>query len=151
MPPTGWNIVACMSGASSNRRPPQNSASSRALIASGGRSCSRTGAGKLRRSGTRRTGIGVIALQVSVDLEKTEHALMVFGRELFIERVLIDALSEQLGDVPSGIVDGLALLDGLAAEGAVVHQQRTPRAVNLHFERNAELFAIAQDRFVNGR
>src|SRR5271170_8095661 len=44
----------------------------------------------------------------------------------------------------AGIVDGLALLNGLSTEGVVLHQQRATRAVHFYFERYCQRLAVAK-------
>ena len=94
MPPTGWNMVACQSMMSSVSMPCQRSASSSACMGSGSRgtpTCG-PGAGQHFVAGALRAGEFAVGFEVAIFGEELEHALLVLGAELLIERALADAL-----------------------------------------------------------
>jgi hypothetical protein len=82
--------------------------------------------------------------------EEVQHAGAVGGGEVLVERAVGDALGEQFADVAAGVVDDLALDHGLAAVGGIVLQEGGAAGVDLDFELDAELAAVAQHGGVHG-
>ena len=91
-----------------------------------------------------------IGIEVAVLAEEVDHALAVGGVDFLIERALLDALGEELGDMAASVVDHAALLDGHAAVELVGLHECTARGVDFDFEGDAELVAISEHGAVRG-
>src|SRR5258708_24001413 len=90
-------------------------------------------------------------VQIAILAEERQHPFAILAGQLLIERSLAQALSQHLRNVAASIGDHLALLDGFPSEDLVVYQERAARRIDLDFKRHAEILAIAQDGFVDGR
>ena len=109
------------------------------------------GAGRNGEARSLRSLKEIVGSEVAVFAKKDEHALLVFGGDVLVERALVDAFGEQFGDVAAGVVDHPALLDGLAAIQLVGLHERAARGVDLDLEGNVELAAITEHGGVDRR
>ena len=153
MPPTGWNMVACMS----NRLFEKDAvpevgveqgvhvdglAEDAGLVA---------GAGFGGVAGAVATAVFAGVVERAVDAEEAEHAVAVGGGDVLVERAVADAFGEEFGDVAAGVVDDLALDHGLAIVGGVVLQEGGAAGVDFNLELDAELAAVAEHVAMDGR
>ena len=90
-----------------------------------------------------------LALRSPKPSRKVEETGGVLFGEFVVESVFVDGLGEEFGEVAAGVVDDLALLDGLATvEGVSLHQGGAG-GVHLDFEGNAELLAVSEQMGVD--
>lgn len=108
-------------------------------------------AGQLAVAGAIGAAVLVIFFQGAVLLEKFHHCGLFVRRQRLIESALLHTLGQQLGDIPTSVVDDLPLGDGFAAEDVVILQQRAARGVHLDFELDSEFLAIAENILVDRR
>ena len=92
-----------------------------------------------------------IRLQIAILLQERDHALAVFRRNLFVERAFADAFRQQLGNVAARIVHCPAFRHRIPAVQLVALHQRPARRVHFHFERHAQLPAIAEHGVMDRR
>ena len=102
-------------------------------------------------AGARRALEGEVGREVAIGAQEGEHALLVAGVELLVERAAIDRLAEQFRDLAAHVVVGLAHLDRLAAVRRRIVEPRVAAGVDLDLERDAELPAIAEHGLVGAR
>ena len=98
----------------------------------------------------RGAGVTSIFVQVAEVLKEFEEACRFFFGELVIEGVLVDRFGEEFGEIAAGVVNDLALLDGVAVVELGRLHEGGARGVDFDFEANAELLTVAEDVGVDG-
>ncbi len=101
-------------------------------------------------AGARCADVFALLVEVAEGGEEVEEVGGVFFGELVVEGVLVDGFGEEFGEVASGVVDDLTLLDGLAAvEDGVLHEGGAG-GVDFDFEGYAEIVTVVEEIGVDG-
>src|SRR5215510_206101 len=108
-----------------------------------------TGSGQLRDAGSFRSLIREVLFQVAECAQKCEKALVILFGQTFIQGAPVDTLRQQFRHMPARIVDYLPLLDRCSTKSLLTRHQGIPVGVHEYFERDAEFFAVTENRFMN--
>src|SRR5262249_23314323 len=100
---------------------------------------------------TLRAAVGRVLFQITeCPHEREEPFDIVFG-QYRVEAAPVDAFAEEFRQIASRVVNDPSLFHGAAAVQVIRLHQRGARRIDLYFERNAQLLAVAKYRAMNGR